>query len=81
MIVDFLMSTKQILEHNVFRYYKVPNGPISQQIARRESMNDTSDEDIKGLISSIKTMRADLPRQSAICRQEQQAIARICLAE
>lgn len=62
-VVDFLMSTKQIVEHNIFRYYKAPNGLVSQQIARREYMNDTSDEDIKGFISSIKTKRAELLKE------------------
>ena len=69
-VVDFLSSEGDIIEHNVFRYFRTPKGLVSFQIARRIYSNKAEQSDIQAFIRGIKTkrnqivsesMRADLP--------------------
>jgi hypothetical protein len=69
-VVDFLSSEGNIIEHSVFRYFRTPKGLVSFQIARRIYANKAEQSDIQAFIKSIKTkrdqfvsesMRADLP--------------------
>jgi hypothetical protein len=69
-VVDFLLSEGNIIEHNIFRYFQAAKGLVSLQIARRVYQNAANDQQVKDFIVSIKTerssflkeiMRSDLP--------------------
>jgi hypothetical protein len=69
-VIDFLTSEGNVIEHNVFRYFNTHNGLVSIQIARRIYSDKATQSDIQAFIRSIKTkrnqivsqsMRADLP--------------------
>lgn len=73
-VVDFLMSEGNVIEHNVFRYFQTPKGLVSLQIARRIYETKTNNQEVKDFITSIKAkrgvilneiMRADLPVDEA----------------
>jgi len=58
-ITDFLISNAapKFLEHNVFRFLKVPKGIISYQIARRIYLNDETKDKDKLFIQDIEILR------------------------
>jgi hypothetical protein len=71
--VDFLTSSAkpEVFEHNVFRYFKVPGGMYSYQIARRIYGTPSNQDDIGKFIKDIPAQRErifkelnrpDLPR-------------------
>lgn len=55
-VVDFLISDKDLIEHNVWRFFKSDGGLVSYQIARRTYGKDKSTE----FITSIKTRRTEI---------------------
>jgi hypothetical protein len=55
-VVDFLISDKDLLEHNVWRFFKGDGGLVSYQIARRTYSMDKTTE----FITSIKTRRTEI---------------------
>ena len=74
MVIDFLTSEGNVIEHNIFRYFTTRNGLVSIQIARRIYTDKATQSDIQAFIKSIKTkrnqivsesMRADLPVSGA----------------
>jgi hypothetical protein len=58
--VDFLESEGNIVEHNVFRYFKTPNGLGNFQIARRIYLDKIDDSEAKAFVESIQTKRNEI---------------------
>ncbi len=58
-IVDFLISSQvpQFLEHNMFRFLKVPKGIVSFQIARRVYLNNQKKDEDKLFIQDVVILR------------------------
>ena len=48
-VIDFLFSNDDVLEQNVFRYFKTENGLVSYQIARRVHNRDEHRDFILGI--------------------------------
>jgi len=65
-VVDFLVSDKDMLEHNIWRYFKLNGGLVSYQIARRSYKKEESQVFIKKIQTDREKLlkeitRADLP--------------------
>lgn len=59
-VVDFLMSSGGMIEHDVFRYFPAAKGLVSFQIARSLNEKKSSDQQVQDFIKSIKTRRAEI---------------------
>ena len=59
-VVDFLISSENIYEHNVWRFFKSKKGVVSYQIARRMYTSNNSVEEIKTFIKDIAKLREQL---------------------
>jgi hypothetical protein len=55
--IDFMISEKNIYEHNVWRYYNTGKGLVSLQIARRAYLKGATDSSGTDLIRSVPEMR------------------------
>jgi hypothetical protein len=58
-IVDFLISSQvpKFLEHNMFRFLKVPKGIVSYQIARRAYLTNQKKDEDKLFIQDVVILR------------------------
>ena len=61
--IDFLVSDKDLLEHNVWRYFIGSKGLSSYQIARRSYGISDNAGKTQEFISDIKTKRSDILEQ------------------
>jgi hypothetical protein len=62
-VVDFLISEGDIVEHNVFRYFNTSEGLVSLQIARRIYNSKAKEGDLEAFIKAIKTKRNEIVRE------------------
>ena len=58
--IDFLASSDSYIEHNVWRYFKTPDGLASFQIARRNYSKANDGSSRTEFIKSIQTKRASI---------------------
>ena len=61
-IVDFLVSGNEftIFEHNVWRYFRIRDGMISYQIARRIYVSESNQEESKDFIRNVANFRKQI---------------------